>query len=82
MEKANLGPNMQGEVTFIIKISILPYHPYFYLSFCSYFNILLKKQSLSTHEKELARLRTEIEEMERSNLEPKTWTMQGEVIFY
>ncbi|KAL1554173.1 U3 small nucleolar ribonucleoprotein MPP10 isoform X1 [Salvia divinorum] len=37
------------------------------------------KQSLSTHEKELEKLRAEIEEMERANLEPKTWTMQGEV---
>ncbi|KAK4427124.1 U3 small nucleolar ribonucleoprotein MPP10 [Sesamum alatum] len=38
-----------------------------------------KKQSLSTHEKEVERLRSEIEEMEKANLEPKTWTMQGEV---
>ncbi|KAL0385088.1 UNVERIFIED_CONTAM: U3 small nucleolar ribonucleoprotein MPP10 [Sesamum radiatum] len=37
-----------------------------------------KKQSLSTHEKELERLRSEIEEIEKANLEPKTWTMQGE----
>ncbi|KAG8388571.1 hypothetical protein BUALT_Bualt02G0139200 [Buddleja alternifolia] len=38
-----------------------------------------KKQSLSTHEKELEKLRSEIEEIEKANLEPKTWTMQGEV---
>ncbi|XP_051133461.1 M phase phosphoprotein 10 isoform X2 [Andrographis paniculata] len=38
-----------------------------------------QKQDLSTHEKELEILRTEIEEMEKANLEPKAWTMQGEV---
>ncbi|KAK9278225.1 hypothetical protein L1049_027787 [Liquidambar formosana] len=38
-----------------------------------------KKRILSTHEQELERLRSNIEEMERANLEPRTWTMQGEV---
>lgn len=42
---------------------------------------LQKKQSRSTHEKELEKLRSEIEDMEKANLEPKMWTMQGEVIF-
>lgn len=35
--------------------------------------------NLSTHEKELLDLKAKIEQMEKSNLEPKTWTMQGEV---
>ncbi|WOL18364.1 U3 small nucleolar ribonucleoprotein MPP10 [Canna indica] len=34
---------------------------------------------LSTHEKELQKLRSKIEQMEKANLEPKSWTMQGEV---
>ncbi|KAF5933923.1 hypothetical protein HYC85_030094 [Camellia sinensis] len=38
-----------------------------------------QKQNLSTHEKELEKLRSKIEQMEKANLEPKTWTMQGEV---
>ncbi|XP_075107790.1 M phase phosphoprotein 10 isoform X3 [Nicotiana tabacum] len=38
-----------------------------------------KKKSLSTHEKELVKLRSTIEEMEKANLEEKAWTMQGEV---
>ncbi|GAB4845717.1 U3 snoRNP protein [Ancistrocladus abbreviatus] len=38
-----------------------------------------KKEDLSTHEKELEKLQAEIEEMEKANLEPKAWTMQGEV---
>ncbi|KAI5683382.1 hypothetical protein M9H77_04610 [Catharanthus roseus] len=38
-----------------------------------------KKQKLSTHEKELQNMRSTIEQMEKANLEPKTWTMQGEV---
>ncbi|KAL7115300.1 hypothetical protein ACP275_04G176000 [Erythranthe tilingii] len=38
-----------------------------------------KKQSVSTHEKELEKKRAEIEKMEKSNMEPKTWTMQGEI---
>ncbi|KAF8399673.1 hypothetical protein HHK36_015544 [Tetracentron sinense] len=38
-----------------------------------------KKEAHSTHEKHLEKLRSEIEEMEKANLEPKTWTMQGEV---
>lgn len=37
--------------------------------------------NLSTHEKELLDLQAKIELMEKSNLEPKTWTMQGEVMF-
>ncbi|WCJ36089.1 hypothetical protein M5689_017309 [Euphorbia peplus] len=38
-----------------------------------------KENDLSTHEKQLQRLQSEIEQMEKANLEPKTWTMQGEV---
>lgn len=38
-----------------------------------------QEQNLSTHEKELQKLQSEIEKMEKANLEPKTWTMQGEV---
>lgn len=38
-----------------------------------------KKRSLSTHEKELEKLRSKIEDMENANLEEKSWTMQGEV---
>ncbi|GMH23410.1 hypothetical protein Nepgr_025253 [Nepenthes gracilis] len=38
-----------------------------------------KKQVLSKHEEQLVKLRTEIEEMEKSNLDPKAWTMLGEV---
>ncbi|XP_057951492.1 M phase phosphoprotein 10 isoform X2 [Malania oleifera] len=38
-----------------------------------------KKKELSTHEKELAKLRSKIEEMEKANLEPRAWDMQGEV---
>ncbi|KAJ3695641.1 hypothetical protein LUZ60_001018 [Juncus effusus] len=37
------------------------------------------KKNLSTHEKEMKKLKSQIEEMEKVNLEPKTWTMQGEV---
>ncbi|KAK9108116.1 hypothetical protein Syun_024127 [Stephania yunnanensis] len=35
--------------------------------------------TLSTHEKHLKKLRLKIEQMEKANLEPKTWAMQGEV---
>ncbi|XP_065875461.1 M phase phosphoprotein 10 [Euphorbia lathyris] len=38
-----------------------------------------KENGLSTHEKQLQKLQSEIEQMEKANLEPKTWTMQGEV---
>ncbi|KAL0856648.1 hypothetical protein Bca101_061801 [Brassica carinata] len=34
---------------------------------------------LSTHEKELLKLQSKIEQMEKANLDPKHWTMQGEV---
>ncbi|URD75095.1 Mpp10 protein [Musa troglodytarum] len=34
---------------------------------------------LSTHEKELKKLHSKIEQMEKANLEPQSWTMQGEV---
>ncbi|KAL5544183.1 hypothetical protein UlMin_007967 [Ulmus minor] len=37
------------------------------------------RTTLSTHEKELLGLKSKIEQMEKANLEPKTWTMQGEV---
>ncbi|KAL4036394.1 hypothetical protein IC575_005131 [Cucumis melo] len=36
-------------------------------------------ENLSTHQKRLKKLQSEIEMMEKANLEPKTWTMQGEV---
>jgi len=38
-----------------------------------------EKHGLSTHEKELLKTRAKIEQMEKANLEPGTWTMQGEV---
>ncbi|XP_072973788.1 M phase phosphoprotein 10 [Typha angustifolia] len=34
---------------------------------------------LSTHEKEIQKMRSKIDEMEKANLEPKSWTMQGEI---
>ncbi|XP_010550751.1 PREDICTED: U3 small nucleolar ribonucleoprotein protein MPP10 [Tarenaya hassleriana] len=37
------------------------------------------KEELSTHEKELLKLQSKIKQMEKSNLDPKHWTMQGEV---
>ncbi|XP_050224643.1 M phase phosphoprotein 10 isoform X2 [Mercurialis annua] len=37
------------------------------------------KGALSTHEKQLEKLKSEIEMMEKANMEPKTWTMRGEV---
>ncbi|EHA8586286.1 U3 small nucleolar ribonucleoprotein MPP10 [Cocos nucifera] len=37
------------------------------------------KNNLSTHEKELQKIRSKIEQMEKANLKPKSWTMQGEV---
>ncbi|XP_017227939.1 M phase phosphoprotein 10 [Daucus carota subsp. sativus] len=38
-----------------------------------------KGKTLSTYEKQLEKQRSKIEEMEKMNLEPKTWTMAGEV---
>ncbi|CAL1405226.1 unnamed protein product [Linum trigynum] len=38
-----------------------------------------KTKVLSTHEKEVQKIKSEIEKMEKANLDPKTWTMQGEV---
>ncbi|XP_071733923.1 M phase phosphoprotein 10 [Rutidosis leptorrhynchoides] len=38
-----------------------------------------KKANLSTHEKQLLEQRAKIEQVEKENLEAKTWTMQGEV---
>ncbi|KAE8124248.1 hypothetical protein FH972_019150 [Carpinus fangiana] len=37
------------------------------------------QETVSTHEKELENLRSKIEQMEKANLDPKAWTMQGEV---
>uniref|UniRef100_A0A0E0F2G1 Uncharacterized protein n=1 Tax=Oryza meridionalis TaxID=40149 RepID=A0A0E0F2G1_9ORYZ len=37
------------------------------------------EQGLSTHEKARLKMHAKIEEMEKANLEPSTWTMQGEV---
>ncbi|KAI3499436.1 hypothetical protein L1887_35236 [Cichorium endivia] len=39
----------------------------------------MKTDNLSTHEKQLLEQRARIEEVERENLEAKSWTMQGEV---
>ncbi|CAN6339527.1 unnamed protein product [Urochloa humidicola] len=38
-----------------------------------------EEQGLSTHEKERLKMRATVEKMEKANLEPSTWTMQGEV---
>ncbi|KAL4377440.1 hypothetical protein GQ457_02G016670 [Hibiscus cannabinus] len=38
-----------------------------------------RKDGLSNHEKELDKLRSKIEQMEKANLDPKVWTMRGEV---
>ncbi|KAK0587900.1 hypothetical protein LWI29_030867 [Acer saccharum] len=38
-----------------------------------------KNENLSTHEKQLRKLQSEIEKMEKANMDQKTWTMQGEV---
>ncbi|KAK1373224.1 U3 small nucleolar ribonucleoprotein MPP10 [Heracleum sosnowskyi] len=38
-----------------------------------------KGKTLSTYEKQLEKQRSKIEQMEKMNLDPKTWTMQGEV---
>ncbi|GMJ06696.1 hypothetical protein like AT5G66540 [Hibiscus trionum] len=38
-----------------------------------------RKDGLSKHEKELDELRSKIEQMEKANLDPKVWTMRGEV---
>ncbi|XP_002511381.2 U3 small nucleolar ribonucleoprotein protein MPP10 [Ricinus communis] len=38
-----------------------------------------KEGDLSTHQKQREKLKSEIEQMEKANLEPKTWTMRGEV---
>ncbi|ONK69120.1 uncharacterized protein A4U43_C05F19560 [Asparagus officinalis] len=35
--------------------------------------------TLSTHEKQLLKIQSKIEQMEKANMEPKAWTMQGEV---
>ncbi|KAL1371544.1 hypothetical protein HN51_001779 [Arachis hypogaea] len=37
------------------------------------------KGTASTHQKQLEKIHSKIEQMEKANLEPKTWTMQGEV---
>jgi len=44
------------------------------------FPFLQEYQGISTYEKELMTTRAKIEQMEKANLEPGTWTMQGEVI--
>ncbi|KAL8091692.1 M phase phosphoprotein 10 [Apium graveolens] len=38
-----------------------------------------KGKTLSTYEKQLEKQRSKIEQMEKMNLDPKTWTMRGEV---
>lgn len=44
-----------------------------------YFYFLQRKDGLSTHEEELKKLQSKIEQMEKANLDPKVWTMRGEV---
>lgn len=39
-----------------------------------------KKETASAHEKQLEKIKSKIEQMEKANIDPKTWTMQGEVI--
>lgn len=39
-----------------------------------------KKGTASAHEKQLEKIKSKIEQMEKANIDPKTWTMQGEVI--
>lgn len=39
----------------------------------------MKDANLSTHEKQLLEQRAKIEQVERENLEAKSWTMRGEV---
>ncbi|KAH0868914.1 hypothetical protein HID58_075936 [Brassica napus] len=43
--------------------------------------IVLKhcNENLSTHEKELLKLQSKIDQMEKANFDPKHWTMQGEL---
>ncbi|ESW27436.1 hypothetical protein PHAVU_003G201700 [Phaseolus vulgaris] len=38
-----------------------------------------KKGTASAHEKQLEKIQSKIEQMEKANIDPKTWTMQGEV---
>ncbi|KAK1320313.1 hypothetical protein QJS10_CPA03g00359 [Acorus calamus] len=38
-----------------------------------------EEQPLSTYEKQLEKIQSKIEQLEKANLEPKSWTMQGEV---
>ncbi|WVZ11781.1 hypothetical protein V8G54_016311 [Vigna mungo] len=38
-----------------------------------------EKGTASAHEKQLEKIQSKIEQMEKANIEPKTWTMQGEV---
>ncbi|XP_066162675.1 M phase phosphoprotein 10 isoform X1 [Oryza sativa Japonica Group] len=42
-------------------------------------NVSQDEQGLSTHEKARLKMHAKIEEMEKANLEPSMWTMQGEV---
>ncbi|QHO16284.1 hypothetical protein HN51_032006 [Arachis hypogaea] len=37
------------------------------------------KGSASTHQKQLEKIQSKMEQMEKANLEPKAWNMQGEV---
>ncbi|GAU47585.1 hypothetical protein TSUD_185970 [Trifolium subterraneum] len=46
---------------------------------CTYLVCHEKKRTPSTYEKQLEKIQSEIERMEKANVEPKTWTMQGEV---
>ncbi|OMO59979.1 Mpp10 protein [Corchorus capsularis] len=42
-------------------------------------NVDKRRDGLSTHEKEDAELQSKIKQMEKENLDPKVWTMRGEV---
>lgn len=52
-----------------------------YILVCQHFPFVQDEHGLSTHEKERLKIHAKIEQMERANLEPSTWTMQGEVIY-
>lgn len=50
------------------------------LHLCYRYEDFFGKKTLSTHEKEQQKLKSKIEQMEKANIDPKTWTMQGEVM--
>lgn len=66
-----------------LRLSFIKFHPQsanLLVEITLQFLFLLQKNdNLSTHEKQLEKIRSEIEQMEKANLDPKTWIMQGEV---